>query len=470
MAAALALAAIAFWAGRHVLEAARATSLQDYLYTHWLFLLSFLAFSLTIWLAFREKPFAGQAVQPQHVVAVVPAYNEDPAVLQACIRSIALQSRRPQEIYVIDDGSTAADYAIVRHRFERVADGLGILVHWVRQANSGKRHAQAVAFSEATQATIFVTVDSDSILDPRAIEELLKPFADPCIQSVAGIVLAQNNRTNLLARITDLLFVTGQLVDRSMMSRLGSVLVNSGGLAAYRAELVRDNLHAYLHESFFGKHVEFSDDSMLTLFALQRGKTVQQPSAFVFTMMPDRLSHHLRQQVRWMKGSFIRSWWRLKYLPLNSFGFLRQAFGWAQFVMATTLLVLLVVVRPLVYHGVLPYFIVVSLVIGYAQTLRYFSVKRSDESVWSQFLTYLMTPLAVLWSAFVLRPIRLYGALACLQTGWGTRKKVEVALAGVQQCVSAWPGRQTVREVLGYQRRPVAEPTQRPILYTARAW
>ncbi len=428
----LVFVALALWATRHIIKLIHIGSLGEYLYTNWIYLFSFILIALTLILANREKP-RGASIAAElyndHITVVVPAYNEDPAALKACLRSLIEQTRPVQSIYLVDDGSTTSDYANVKDWFIPFATDHGVKSDWIRQENGGKRHAQAAAFNRDSSATIFVTVDSDSILDGRAIEEIMKPFTDQQIQSVAGVVLAKNNQTNLLARITDLLFVTGQLVDRSMMSSLGSVLVNSGGLAAYRAEVVRDNLDSYLHETFFGRTIEFSDDSMLTLYALQRGKTVQQPSAFVFTMMPDRVNHHLRQQNRWMKGSFIRSWWRLKYLPLSSFGFFRQAIGWLQFVMTTTFLVLMLFTSQSLDPTLLIYILMAPVILGYAQALRYFSVRRSDESIWSQILTYTLTPLAIIWSLFVLRPIRLYASATCLMNPkWGTREEVEITL------------------------------------------
>ncbi|MBL8122287.1 glycosyltransferase [Candidatus Saccharibacteria bacterium] len=429
LAAAFALVAMALWTARHLITAVHIGSLIDYLYSYWILIVSFLVLVITIGLSYRERPKTSAAPtgSDAHVAAIIPAYNEDPAALQECIRSLFAQTRPPQEIYVVDDGSRV-EYSTVAQWAGTQAGKHGSAIKWLRQDNSGKRHAQAHAIAKADQATIFITVDSDSVLDRHAIAELLKPFADPDVQSVAGLVLARNNRTNLLARITDLLFVTGQLTDRSMMSSLGSVLVNSGGLAAYRADVVRRNIQSYLHEEFFGHPVEFSDDSMLTLYALGSGKTIQQPTAFVFTMMPDRLSHHVRQQIRWMRGSFIRSWWRLKYLPPWSPGFIRQAVGWLQFVVTTTLLTLMLISRPSMPHVPLLPLIAIPILVGYAQALRYFAVHRSDEPLWSQLLTYALTPLAVLWSYLVLRPIRLYAAITCFRGSWGTRKSVEVTL------------------------------------------
>ena len=39
-----------------------------------------------------------------------------------------------------------------------------------------------------------------------------------------------------------------------------------------------------------------------------------------------------------------------------------------------------------------------------------------------------MAPAMLAWTAFVLRPLRVFAILTCHRTGWGTRSKVEVQL------------------------------------------
>jgi hyaluronan synthase len=67
------------------------------------------------------------------------------------------------------------------------------------------------------------------------------------------------------------------------MGRLGCVLVNSGNFSLYRTRMIKEAIPAYENETFAGRPVQFSDDSMLTLFAHLNGRTVQQPSSFAFT-------------------------------------------------------------------------------------------------------------------------------------------------------------------------------------------
>lgn len=383
-------------------------------------------------MCFMERPYSTsdrtqRFLDRLTVTAIVPVYNEDDDLLVMCLRGLANQTRRPDRIIVVDDGSKKEPVR-VRRWAEAEAMRTGTKLTWVRSQNQGKRHAQGLAVKMSPETDIYLTVDSDSILDRHAIQEGLKPFAKRDVKAVAGVVLAANNTKSLLARFTDLWYVTSQLVDRSSLSAMGSVLVNSGPLAFYRAEVVRENLTGYLNETIGGRPVMFSDDSMLTLYARMNGKTVQQPTAFVFSAMPYKVGNHFRQYIRWMRGSTIRSLWRFRYLPMTSYVYWAHFLRWVQMAISSYLFVSLFIVSPIADHAFAAGLLFISMLIGYAQGLRYLTVRRADESLWSQLNTWAMAPLAALWAFFILRPIRWYAMCTCMKTGWGTRKTVEVTL------------------------------------------
>ncbi|MGW4042980.1 glycosyltransferase family 2 protein [Streptomyces sp. NPDC004721] len=378
----------------------------------------------------RPSPRARRQLDALHVAVLLPVYNEDDGYLRLGLESMLAQTRRPDSVHVVDDGSTSGDYAQVRTWWMQAAKAAGIATTWQRTPNGGKRHGQAAGVRKSPEADVYVTVDSDSCLAPNALEEILLPFAKARVQSVAGIVLATNHRANLLTRITDLWFVTGQLTDRSALSAMGAVLVNSGPLAAYRAPVVRDNLDSYLGETFLGRPVMFSDDSLLTLYALLRGRAVQQPSAVVFTALPEKSSHFARMYMRWMRGSTIRSLWRMRYLPVTGWAYWAQLLRWFQVALSTTVLGWLLIVEPVRYGTTPPAsFLVVPFLIGWAQALRYLGVIRSDERIRQRAITWLLMPAAVLGAWTVLRAMRWYGMATCARTGWGTRQNgAEVTL------------------------------------------
>jgi hyaluronan synthase len=171
-------------------------------------------------------------------------------------------------------------------------------VLWTRQEeNSGKKFAQSV-FVNHPEADIFVTVDSDTTLEHRAIEEGLKPFADPGIMSVAGVEENFNKDVNWLTRSVAVRNTYYQLTVWGTQSMFGDLLVNRGTFALYRAWVIREIVPAYVCETFLGRPVKLGDDAALTLFSQARGRTVQQLSAFSLPMHPEELLHHFRQWVR----------------------------------------------------------------------------------------------------------------------------------------------------------------------------
>lgn len=434
LAAAVTLTGIAAWGTHHAMQAAAydpATSSRlaiVWAITFVLLLAQTLMYHCER--VHRVTPRGKRQLDGLHVAVLLPVYNEDPGYLRLGLESLLAQTRLPDSVHVVDDGSTSGDYAEVRAWWERAAAQSGIRATWIRQNNAGKRHAQAMGVLASPEADVYVTLDSDSCLAPNALAEILKPFTRARVQSVAGIVLATNHRANLLTRITDLWFVTGQLTERSALSAMGAVLVNSGPLAAYRAPVVRDNLDSYLNETFMGRPVGFSDDSLLTLYALLRGRAVQQPSAVVFTALPERPRHFAKMYMRWMRGSTIRSLWRMRYLPVTGWAYWAQLIRWFQVALSTGVLAWLLVVEPVRYGNTPPWsFLVVPFLIGWAQALRYLGVIRSDERIRQRAVTWLLMPLAVVGSWTVLRAMRWYGIATCARTGWGTRQHgAEVAL------------------------------------------
>jgi hyaluronan synthase len=414
----------------------RAVSLDDAFRGHdasaFLWTALFLAAGHQIALAWFDKPFAvtlAQQVQLDRlrVTVNVPLYNEDPAVIDRTVYSLFRQTRLPNRIQVVDDGSTLGNYARIRNYWLAHVPA-GIDFSWVRTENAGKRHAQAVTFWDDYDADIFVTLDSDTALARNAIEEALKPFADPRVQSVAGVEVAYNAHANLLTRISSIRQIAWQMTQCCVMSMAGNVLVNRGTFAVYRAPVIRDNLYGYVSETFLGKQVKYSDDSLLTLYALRRGRAVQQLTAFQLPMYPDNVSHALRQWTRWMRGSTIRNMWRLRYLPMHSYGWWMSVLSWWQLFVSWAAYLMVFVVRPAEgQFSIAPVLIV--LLSSYLVALRNLLVRRSDHTPLQQLDTYLLAPLNLVWSLVVLRPVRIYGTLTCGNNGWGTRGKIEVGIS-----------------------------------------
>jgi len=355
------------------------------------------------------------------VTVAVPVYNEDPTLLDRCIYAIMNQTRPPRLIWVVDDGSKV-DYSVVAGYWTGMWSN-GCEIRWTRQHNQGKRRAHAYVFERVPEADIFITVDSDTTLELRAIEEGLKPFQDRKVMSVAGIELGFNANHNFLTRLQCSLQTYAQAVIGAGWSVAGDMFTNRGPYALYRGALIREFLPVYRDETFFGRRVILGDDSLLALVASTRGKAVQQLTAFGLTMWPEKLGHHLRQRLRWARGRAVRNFWRIKYRPLLSYVWWITVVGIQGFLTALALVVLMVVTWPL-GEPVLTRSLIALCVIAVPSGLRTLCFIRSDETWVDRAVLVLLRPVSALWGGIVLsRGLRTLGTMTLLRQGWTTRKR-----------------------------------------------
>jgi hyaluronan synthase len=421
-----------FWVARHIdnllhVGEAHGSSMS----VLWFVVFGSLAYHLV--LAWMEKPYTTTPVQQQaldqlRVVVNVPVYHEDPETLKRALLALLQQTRLPQVIEVVENGDMEdTSLTEVQKWFAQEQAGTSVVLLWARIPAPGKRGAQLHTLRKEQLGSIFITMDSDTVAERAAIAEGLKPFADQRVTSVASVILAYNSK-NRLVRLTDAWLLAFQVTVRAAMSQMGAVLVNSGNFSLYRTDVLKEAIGSYEAEYFRGNKVEFSDDSLLTLYAHLRGRTVQQPTSFAFTVLPEKVSHHLRQQLRWMRSSTIRSLWRFRYLPFKSIAYWEHAASWANFVLISFAFVYLVLIRPALGYGLAPVMMLFAVLVAYLTSLRYLTIRRSDQTFGSQVVSWLLSPLMLTWTAFVLRPLRIYAIATCWKTGWGTREKVEIEI------------------------------------------
>lgn len=351
-----------------------------------------------------RRQFTHLPIAAGRVVAIVPAYNEQPELLYACVRSLLLQTRPPDQIVVMDDGSRTPVEPI----------NLPSVV-WYRQDNAGKRHAQMVGLAAARAAEwadYVVTVDSDSVVAPDGVEQLLRAMSDPRVQAATGTCLVRNRTQSIWTRLQDLEINLGNMVMRRARSAVGAVAPTSGPLAIYRAELFWDNAYDYLTEGTFG------DDRRLCHYALQRGQVVAIDEATVEFEMPSTYRGTFRQRTRWFKGY-------MRYLPWE----LRNFTGWALWLRCWNLT--LVVLYPVIigfvfvavplaggypYWQVIPYWIALL----YTQTSLY--LERPELRLRSRLAAWLLlTPLLVAYQTILIRPAMYYAITQVRNLGWATR-------------------------------------------------
>jgi hyaluronan synthase len=380
-------------------------------------------------IAWFERPLTTTAAQQvglhrMRVTVNIPVFNEDPEVLDRVLFALFRQTRLPDRVEVVDDAS-GVNYNEVRDWWVAYHPR-SVEFSWVRQSvNRGKKLAQARTFAD-DPADVFVTLDSDTVLEARALDEGLKPFADRRVHSVAGLELAWNHDWNLLTRMNSTRQLSWQLVTCSAQNVMyGNVLINRGTFALYRGNMIRDVLPAYVGETFWGVPIKLGDDTFLTTMALCRGRAVQQPSAVCLAMYPENLSHHLRQWTRWMRGTTLRTFWRLKYLRMGSWGWVYSVVNLWWYVASIALTIMLAVDWPK-SEAYAETMIAVGTLWAWAMASRILIIHRSDQTFLGRLGAAAMAPVANFWVLAVLRFVRIYGTFTFLRQGWTTRAQIEV--------------------------------------------
>lgn len=114
------------------------------------------------------KPQAARASEPATVTVAVSHYNHD-RFLPGALESLAAQTRPPDEVIVVDDGSTSeAAQRVFAEQESRYPDWT-----FLRQENAGPGVARNRCLERA-MGTYFLPFDADNIATPRLVERLLE--------------------------------------------------------------------------------------------------------------------------------------------------------------------------------------------------------------------------------------------------------------------------------------------------------
>lgn len=350
------------------------------------------------WRSFRHLSVADGLV-----LAIVPVYNERPELVHDTVWSLINQTRPPDEIHVVDDGS---DTPV--ETFDHP------LVHWHRTENQGKRHAQAHALRRFQSGfwDFILTVDSDSVCDPDAVEEMLRSMSNPAVQASTGMILVRNWRQNLLTHFIDINVVSSCLMFRMFRSWFGLVTPTSGALALYRSGLVYDNLDDYVSSGTAG------DDRRLSFYALLRGQVVGVPEAVVETELPDSFRGTFYQRLRWSKSAWLGIPFVLTNLNLGVVLLYMYPLVFAimwPFTIAVLSKISIDYGNPVLIYGLI-FQVVVSLTLGSIYVLY-----RPDFTLRQRLGQLALTPIYPILGLILLRPAAYWALTKLRSTSWHTR-------------------------------------------------
>lgn len=236
------------------------------------------------------------------VAIVIPLFNEGRGIYDTVLS--LLEQEYPADklqVVVVDDCSSDDSFAWA----SKAAEGRPNVKVMRNPYNMGKRKGINRAV-RATEAEIIISVDSDVLVDKRAVRELIRRFVSPKIAAVGGRTFVSNFNDNWLTRMLEIKFYFSQEWLKDIERSFRSVMCLSGCLTAYRRHVLLDLEPILEDREVFGVPIRYGEDRFLTRQIVKAGwQTVYTTEAFCFTAAPSKMSNYFSQQLRWRRSNLI---------------------------------------------------------------------------------------------------------------------------------------------------------------------
>lgn len=213
-------------------------------------------------------------------VAIVSAVHDEEKYISRMIESLLTQTRMPDEIVLVDDGSKDGTAKVV----EQYASHYSV-IRFVRNANQGPAVSRNIAW-RAAQADIVIFTDGDCVPDRDWVEKLLKRFTSDTIAAVAGTYRTLNDK-----------YILSRFIGHEIAWRYRAVLGEVDAHGAYNLALrksVLDEMNGF-EESYTAPSGEDWD---LTYRISRKYKIIFAPDAIVAHAHPEKFWPYMKNQAR----------------------------------------------------------------------------------------------------------------------------------------------------------------------------
>ncbi|MFH1528474.1 MAG: glycosyltransferase [Bacteroidota bacterium] len=220
---------------------------------------------------------------------LIPAYNEEKSISQ-CIDSCLNQTKKPEEIIIVNDGSTDKTREILDY-YQSV---YGIKVINLKKNTGNKSKAQEIGL-KYVQTDIFIATDADTLLDAGFVEEIIKQFKKNNVVAICGYI--KSLKYNWITACREISYIYSQNFHKLAQSYINAIFVIPGCTSAFNT-------------NNFKKHIFFDHDSITEdldfTFSLHKlnQKIFYARKAIVYTQDPPNLSSYINQLKRWYGGSW----------------------------------------------------------------------------------------------------------------------------------------------------------------------
>ena len=237
------------------------------------------------------------------VAIVTPMFNEGQGVFDSIASMLALDyPANKLSIIIVDDCSTDDSYNWACLAAKQSHGRVTVVRN---QVNMGKRKSIARAV-RATDAEIIVSIDSDVVVDPKAIRALMRRFTSPRIAAVGGRVFISNPHETWLTRMQAVKYLLGYEYLKTLERAFRSVMCLSGCLTAYRRTVLLELEPILEDRNLFGVPIKYGEDRFLTRQIVKAGyETYCTMDAVCWTTAPPTYKKYFAQQLRWRRSNLV---------------------------------------------------------------------------------------------------------------------------------------------------------------------
>jgi len=280
---------------------AHVTSLPIYLF---IFLVFLNRYVFGLYLTIVRRKTIDETIEGYEptITVVVPLFNEGRSIYDTIISLVKLDYPQDKlEVTIVDDCSTDDSYEWAC-KAAREYPNVTVLRN---PFNMGKRKGINHAV-RASSAEIIVSVDSDVIVYPTALRELVARFVSPEIAAVGGRIHVSNPNENWLTRLQTIKYYFGQEHLKNLERGLRQVLCLSGCLTAYRRSVLIELEPILENRNILGIPIKYGEDRFLTHQIVKHGyRTVMTMKAMCFTKAATTLKGYFNQQLRWKRSNIV---------------------------------------------------------------------------------------------------------------------------------------------------------------------
>ncbi len=238
----------------------------------------------------RRAPAAPHRLERLPRVSVLIAGHNEAESIERCVESLGEQSRPPDEIIAVSDGSTDRMCNRLRALQQR---GLIDQAHCT-DLRPGKSAGTNLASRHAS-GDILVNIDCDCSLDRDALKHLIEPFSDPRVGAVCGNIFPRNWGSSAMAAFQAIEYVISISLGKKAAMLIEQVTCLSGAFSAFKREAFA---------SVCGLDSGGGDDFDVTLRLRNAGWKVRYASgAICLTDVPVSLMALVRQRFRWERDA-----------------------------------------------------------------------------------------------------------------------------------------------------------------------